>query len=279
MLRVQHTITGILLCSVFFATAAKAQYNRVPESYIDPTVFQIDEQKHLGAKVDKGISLIDENGKEFKLSEKLGKPLILVLSYYSCDGSCSVINADLRDRLAGVSKIKMGKDFEVLTISFDEHDSLEKLGVFKQHLEETRKVGEGWTFATMKNPDQIKPFADKLGFKYFWSPHDRTFFHPGAFLFLSAEGRLIRVLYSLNVESNDVELAVFDAKQGKFRPSEIINFATSLCYSYNYKEGRYTYNIPLFVAVGSLTFGVTAFSGSVIFYRRRQREREKKLET
>jgi protein SCO1 len=278
MLRVRNTIIGILLCSAFVASAAKAQYNRVPESYIDPKVFQIDEQKHLGAKVDKNISLIDEKGKEFKLSEKLGKPLILVLSYYSCDGSCSVINADLRDRLAGVSNIKMGEDFEVLTISFDEHDNLEKLGVFKQHLEETRKVGQGWTFATMRDPDQIKPFADKLGFKYFWSPHDRTFFHPGAFLFLSAEGRLVRVLYSLNVESDDVELAVFDAKQGKFRPSEIINFATSLCYSYNYKEGRYTYNIPLFVAVGSLTLGVTAFSGSVFVYRRR-REREKKLET
>jgi len=86
-------------------------------------------------------------------------------------------------------------------------------------------------------------------------------------------------LYSQTVESKDVELAVFDAKQGKFRPNEIINFATSLCYSYNYKEGRYTYNIPLFVAVGSLTFGVTAFSGSVFVFRRRRKEREKKLET
>ena len=279
MLKVRDIISGILLCCTFAASTAEAQYNRVPESYIDPKIFQIDEKKHLGAKVDKNLLMIDEQGKEFTLSEKLGKPLILVLSYYSCDGSCSVINADLRDRLEGVSKVKMGEDFEVLTVSFDKHDTLEKLGVFRQHLEETKKVGEGWTFATMKNPEQIKPFADKLGFNYFWSPHDRTFFHPGAFLFLSAEGRLIRVLYSLNVESDDVELAVLDAKQGQFRPNEIINFATSLCYSYNYKEGRYTYNIPLFVAVGSLTLGVTAFSGSVIVYRRRRREREKNLET
>ncbi len=278
MLKVRNIITAILLGSAFVASAAKAQYNRVPESYIDPGIFQIDEKKHLGAKVDKNIRLIDEAGKEFTLSEKLGKPLILVLSYYSCDGSCSVINADLRDRLAGVTDVTMGKDFDVLTVSFDEHDDLEKLGVFRQHLEENKKVGEGWTFATLKDPEQIKPFADKLGFKYFWSPHDRTFFHPGVFMFLSAEGRLIRVLYSLNVDSDDVELAVLDAKQGQFRPSEIINFATSLCYSYNYKEGRYTYNIPLFVAVGSLTLGVTAFSGSVFFYRRRRKEREKKIE-
>ncbi len=279
MLRVRTLITGLLLCSAFATSTAKAQYNREPESYIDPSTFQIDEQKVLGVKVDKNLALIDENGNPFTLSEKLGKPLILVLSYYSCDGSCSIINADLRDRLAGISNIKMGEDFEVLTISFDTQDNLEKLGVFKQHLEETKKIGNGWTFATMQDPEQIKPFADRLGFNYFWSPRDRTFFHPGAFLFLSAEGRLIRVLYSQTVESKDVELAVFDAKQGKFRPQEIINFATSLCYSYNYKEGRYTYNIPLFIAVGSLTFGVTAFSGSVFVFRRRRKEREKKLET
>lgn len=279
MLRVRNIILGIVLCSAFVASTAKAQYGRTPESYIDPSIFQIDEKKHLGAKVGKNTLLIDEQGNQFKLSEKLGKPLILVMSYYSCDGSCSVINADLRDRLADVTKVKMGKDFEVLTISFDKHDDLAKLGVFRQHLEENKKVGKGWTFATMQDPEQIKQFTDKLGFKYFWSPTDRTFFHPGAFLFLSAEGRLIRVLYSLSVEAEDVELAVLDAKQGQFRPSEIVNFATSLCYSYNYKEGRYTYNIPLFVAVGSLTLGVTAFSGSVLVYRRRQREREKNLET
>jgi protein SCO1/2 len=279
MLRVRNLISGFLLYSAFAASSALAQYNRVPESYIDPSTFEIDEQQVLGVKVDKNLVLINENGKQFTLAEKLGKPLILVLSYYSCDGSCSVINADLRDRLEGVTNIEMGKDFEVLTISFDKQDNLEKLGVFKQHLEVTKDLGKGWTFATMKDPEQIKPFADRLGFKYFWSPRDRTFYHPGAFLFLSAEGRLIRVLYSQTIESRDVELAVFDAKQGKFRPSEIVNFAASLCYSYNYKEGRYTYNIPLFVAVGSLTFGVTAFSGSVFVFRRRRREREKKLET
>ena len=263
-----------LLFGIVTASPVMAQYGRTAVSSINPEIFEIDEKKVMGVKADKSLTLIDETGKEFQLSEMLGQPLILVLSYYTCDGSCSVINTDLRDRLAGVTKVKMGKDFKILTVSFDKHDTLETLGVFRKHLDDTASIGEGWTFATAKDPEAMKPFAEKLGFKYFWSPRDRTFFHPGVFLFLSAEGRLIRVLYSLNVESEDVELAVLDAKQGQFRPSEIINFATSLCYSYNYKEGRYTYNIPLFVAVGSLTVGVTAFSGSVLVYRRRQRKRE-----
>jgi len=271
MLRLRNIIAGILMCYAVAASPAAAQYARVPESYIDPVIFQIDESKVLGNKLDGAFPLIDGNGKEFKLADMLGQPLILVLSYYSCDGSCSVINADLRDRLAGVTKVKMGKDFKVLTVSFDKDDTLETLAKFKkQLLGETPQDG-GWTVALAKNPDRIDAFAKRVGFKYFWSPRDRTFFHPGVFLFVSAEGRLIRVLYSLNVESDDVELAVLDAKQGQFRPSEIINFATSLCYSYNYKEGRYTFNIPLIVAVGSLTVGVSAFSGSVFVYRRRKK--------
>ena len=141
MLRVRNLITGIVLCSAFAISTAKAQYNRVPESYIDPSTFQIDEQKVLGVKVDKNLALIDESGQPFTLGDKLGKPLILVLSYYTCDGRCSIINADLRDRLEGVTDIKMGEDFEVLTISFDKQGNLEKLGVFKQHLEETKKLG------------------------------------------------------------------------------------------------------------------------------------------
>jgi len=135
MLRLRHIIAGILLCYAVAATPAAAQYARVPESYIDPTIFQIDESKVLGNKLKGDFALIDENGKEFKLADMLGQPLILVLSYYSCDGSCSVINADLRDRLAGVTKVKLGKDFKVLTVSFDKDDTLDTLGKFKKQLE------------------------------------------------------------------------------------------------------------------------------------------------
>ena len=135
----------------------------------------------------------------------------------------------------------------------------------------TEKLDRGWTFATFQNPDDIKLFTDKIGFKFFWSPADRAFFHPGAFLFLTPEGRLARVLYALNSGPMDVKLAVLDAKGGKFKPNEIVDFAVSLCYSYNYKEGKYTYNIPLFVGAGSLTLGVASFAVSVMAFRRRKK--------
>ncbi|MFC1673000.1 SCO family protein [Pseudomonadota bacterium] len=275
MSRTQNLMATALLSCALAALPAKAQYGgSVPVSDIDPSIFQIDETKFLGAKVATDVPLIDATGQEFKLADKLGKPLVLVMSYYTCDGSCSVINQDLNAQLADVTGVTPGEDFNVLTISFDEHDNLDDLGVFKKHLNMTENMNGAWSFATFKNKEDIKPFADSIGFNFFWSPQDRTFFHPGAFMFLTPEGRLARVLYALNSGPQDIKLAVFDAKAGEFKPNDIVDYAISLCYSYNYAEGRYTVSIPLFVGAGSLTLGVTSFAVSVLLYRRRRRGRK-----
>ena len=271
--------TRTFLASAFTACAlaafsAEAQYGgAVPVSDIDPSIFQIDEKEFLGTKVKGDYTLIDGQGQEFQLADMLGKPLILVLSYYTCDGSCSVINQDLNAQLAELEGIQPGEDFNVLTISFDQHDNLQSIGAFKEHLSMTEKMNGSWTFATFKDKEQIRTFADSIGFKYFWSPQDRTFFHPGAFMFLTPEGRLARVLYALNSEPQDIKLAVFDAKAGEFKPGEIIDYAISLCYSYNYAEGKYTVSIPLFVGAGALSLGVSSFAVSVLLFRRRRRGR------
>ncbi|MCW8914939.1 MAG: SCO family protein [Magnetovibrio sp.] len=274
MSRTRTILTTALLGCALAAFPAKAQYGGpVPESDIDPAVFHIDEKEFLGTKVSKDFTLIDEQGREFQLADKLGKPLILVLSYYTCDGSCSVINQDLNALLDELEGLQPGTDFNVLTISFDEHDNLDSVGVFREHLKMTEKMSGSWTFSTFKNKDDIKPFTDSIGFKYFWSPQDRTFFHPGAFMFLTPEGRLARVLYALNSDPQDIKFAVFDAKAGEFKPGEAIDYALSLCYSYNYAEGKYTLSIPLFVGMGALTVGVSSFAVSVVVFRRRKRGR------
>jgi len=275
MIRTRTLLATAFIGCALAALPAKAQYGgNVPVSDIDPSIFQIDEKKYLGAKVNGDVDLIDAQGNAFKLADKLGKPLILVLSYYSCDGSCSVINKDLNAQLADVTGVTPGQDFNVLTISFDEHDTLDTLGVFTDHLKMTEKMNGAWTFATFKNKDEIKPFAKAIGFNYFWSPQDRTFFHPGTFMFLTSEGRLARVLYALNSSPQDIKLAVYDANAGDFKPNDVVDFAISLCYSYNYAEGKYTVSIPLFVGVGSLSLGVTSFAVSVLWFRRRKRGRK-----
>ncbi|MCW9044891.1 MAG: SCO family protein [Alphaproteobacteria bacterium] len=271
----QALLTAVVLVGIF-PTGASAAYMRQPESDIDPSVFKLDEKHLLGQKLDKSYRFSDLEGKEFSLGDLYGKPTILVLSYYTCDGACSVINNDLLDLLVLLEEaenITIGKDFNVLTLSFDENDTLETLTEFKNNLRLPKDIKDHWTFAVAPDFTHLQALTKSLGYKYFWSPQDRTFYHPGAFIFLTPKGRVSRVLYALANEAKDIELAVLESKQGQFKVSEIVNYAASLCYSYNYKEGRYTYNIPLFVAVGSLTLGVITFSGSVVFFGRRRKKR------
>lgn len=254
------------------AVSAEAYFRR-PPSDINPAIMQIDEKAVLGAQLDGETPLVDSSGREFRWKEMLGKPLILVLAYYTCDGACSIINASLRDDLADVRLVKPGEDFQILTLSFDRHDNLETTDAFRKHLELAGSLSDNWRFATFKNETDLKSQTEKIGFKFFWSPADKIFLHPGAFLFFSPEGRLIRVLYQQGVDGRDVELAVLDAKQTHYRPSEIVNLAVSLCYSYNYRDGKYTLSIPVIVGVGSFLTGIMTLIVALVVFRRGARNR------
>ncbi len=251
------------------AGSAYAQMPRVPESDIDPAVFKIDEFKYLGVKPDQSLALVDQNGQSFTLKDKIGMPLILVLSYFNCDGTCSVVNSDLAQLLSRQAAWQVGRDFRVLTVSFDPHDSQQSLKDFKERLALPEAWEQGWTLSLPAHIEQAKALADSVGFKYFWSAQDRMFLHPGVYIFLSPEGRVVRYLYSTQTKSFDMGLALTDAMGDRIAPHDILNYAVGLCYSYNYKEGRYKLNIPAFVGAASLFFGVTVFIVSAFVYRRR----------
>jgi protein SCO1/2 len=258
---------ALLALASGLAGSAEAQYFRRPVSDVDPRIMTIDEKAVLGEKLDPATPLIDSVGREFRWGDLLGKPVILVLSYYTCDGSCSIINGTLAGLLRDVKAVVPGDDFRIATLSFDRHDTLATTQAFRKHLDIAAQFASHWTFATFKNEADLKAQTERIGFKFFWSPEDRIFLHPGAFLFFSPDGRLIRVLYQEELSGRDVELAVLDAKQGQFRPSEIINFALSLCYSYSYHDGKYVMSIPVIVGLGALGIGLATLFGSMLAYK------------
>lgn len=271
----RHILTCASAATAFLLAVAvepaSAQYFRRPASELDPNVMVIDEKAHLGAKMNPETVLIDNEGREFKWGDRLGRPVILVLSYYTCDGSCSLINTSLAGLLKDVNLVTPGQDYSIVTLSFDRHDTLKSTDAFRKHIDIAGNLAPHWTFATFKNEADLKTETEKIGFKFFWSPEDRIFLHPGAFLFFAPDGRLARVLYQEEVDARDIELGVLDAKQGKFEPREIITFALSLCYSYSYQDGKYVMSIPLVVGLGSLGVGLATLIGSILFFKSAKR--------
>jgi protein SCO1/2 len=263
-------IFALAVTALAASTAAHARYGPLAtQSTIDPKVIAIDEEKHLGAKVEGDYVLIDEDNVKSELNELMGRPLVLVLSYYTCDGSCTVLNHLLKKTLLRMDRLKAGVDYNVLTLSFDKKDDVKSLRTFARELKLPASLNEGWRLAILDKNEDIKRLTDTVGFNYFWSPADRVFLHPAVFIFISPDRRVVRYLYA-PVEKKDVELAILEAGKGVTRGSKLKDLEDLFlvaCFSYNFTEGKYTLNYPLFIAVGALALGVSSVVASLTFFK------------
>ncbi len=266
-------VCGALL-ALMLAQGAAAEYGRIPPTAIDPAALTIDEAGHLGRRLDRKIVLRGEDGAEFTLGNMLDKPLILVFSYYQCDGACPTLNRNLANTILAAQRFHPGDDYRVLTVSFDRNDTTEQLQHFVQHLELPAETRRGWRHAVVKQSQDLVALIQSVGFKYFWSVRDGVFVHPNVLIFVTPEGRVARYLYGLSAAPRDVELALIDAYGEKIsKPSQAIDYLTGVCFSYNFSEGRYVLNYPLFIAMGAFAFGLMLVVFSFTVYRNRKPRR------
>ncbi|OIO67536.1 MAG: hypothetical protein AUJ57_11180 [Zetaproteobacteria bacterium CG1_02_53_45] len=263
-----HVVALLLVAMFGYSGVAVAAYGNVTkDSVVDPGVLKIDEKTYLGEKVNYDFVLQDETGADFQLGSLLGKPLVLALSYYTCDGACSVINKNLSETLKGVERWKIGQDYNVLTVSFDQHDTPATLAEFMKKAGFADGLPSGWKMTTMREKENIEKLTGSMGFKFFWSPRDALFLHPNVYIMLSPKGRVTRYLYGGTISATDMELAITKAMGEKIAAANVIDFVVGACYSYNYKDGKYTINIPLFVAAGGLIFGLSLIVGSFSYMK------------
>lgn len=266
----------LALAGLAAAFPARAEYGRTPDSHIDPAALDIDEVKFIGTPLDGELELIGEDGRPFRLRELFGKPVLLLFSYYSCDGACPTVNRKLAEAIAGATRFRAGEDYHVLTVSFDRKDTPAGLRKFVQLLGPDAAATRAWRFALFANGGDIRRIAEQVGYKYFWSLRDRIFVHPNVLLVLSPEGRVARYLSSWTIGPRDVELALIESDWNRVTAStRLLDIAAGICFSYNFKEGRYVLNAPLFIAAGSLTLGfASVIAGFAVFRRSRRKERQ-----
>jgi protein SCO1/2 len=243
----------------------------LPESAIDPAVLQIDELKHLGTPLDAGLPLVDQDGRPLVLGELRGRPAILLLSYYGCDGTCSTFNRSLAHALEGVGRFRIGTDYQVLTVSFDKTDTVESTRAFvdKAGLPDTLRIG--WRHAVLRNAEtDIARLTGSLGFNFFWSRADQTFLHPNVMVFLTPDGRVARYLYGNRLDPGDIEKALIEADWNRIANSaNVIDILTGVCFSYSYAEGRYHFNYSLFAGLGSMLLGLSIIGLGAFVYKKR----------
>src|SRR5262249_3878233 len=141
----------------------------------------------LNAKIPLTAEFNDETGKPVQLADYFGKkPVILVLAYYQCPRLCTLV---LNGVVQGMLEMNLdaGRDFQVITVSFDPREDWRLAASKKQsYLEAYRRPGAaaGWHFLTGR-ADQIKLLTDAVGFRYRFDPAQNQFVHASGIMILT----------------------------------------------------------------------------------------------
>jgi protein SCO1/2 len=147
-----------------------------------------------------------------------------------------------------------GKDFQVLSVSFDPRDTAEMAGLKKQNY--IKQLGpafppDAWRFLT-GDPVTTKRLADSVGFRF--AKHGDDYVHAGAVMVLSPTGKIARYLYGVTFLPFDVKMAVAEAQQDRTGPT-IARFL-KFCYSYDPSGRRYFVDITRVAAVFTIALAL-----------------------
>jgi protein SCO1/2 len=230
-----------------------------------PPAPDIGVDEKLGQNVPRDITLVDEQGERVTLDKLLGQPTILTLNYFRCTGLCTPLLNGVADMMKRIDQ-QPGKDFRVLTVSFDPRDDAE----LAQHKRDNyvRQLGpkfppSTWRFLT-GDPGSTKRLADSVGFKF--AKVDDNYVHPGVIMVLSPSGKVTRYLYGVTFSPFDVKMALLQAAEGNTMPT--INRLVSLCYSYDPVGRTYLFNITR--VVGAFTLVLAGIFVAVLLVRGRR---------
>jgi protein SCO1/2 len=231
------TIMLALVCTLAVTTPAAAQLNDgVPKEVQEVTV----EQK-LGDKIPMDVMLTDSLGRPTKTGHYFDgqRPVLLTLNYSNCPVLCNVQLNALVETLNQLD-LRLGKDFQILTVSIDPRESTERVRQtqqkFVEMLDQQPGAASAWHFCTARE-SSIKRLADAVGFRYTYDPQTREYYHPAMLAFLSPEGVISR--YSLDVAfpPEQTKLALLDAGSGTIG-SPVDQFIM-WCFSYDPDRGSY----------------------------------------
>jgi protein SCO1/2 len=198
--------------------------------------------EHLDDFLPDSISLINEEGKQVWLSDVIDKPTIINFVYYRCPGICS----PLMEAVAGVmnkSEMVAGKDYQVLTISFDPSETID-LGIRKKESylgllseEKAAEARDGWLFFVSDSASIVEA-TNATGFKYKKNGND--FLHAASLTVVSPEGKITRYLNGMFFLPFEWKMAIVEASKGLSGPT--LNKVLRFCFTYDPVGQAYVLN-------------------------------------
>ncbi len=230
-------------------------------------------EQHLNQQLPLEAVFRDETGKAVKLGDyfQKGQPVVLALVYYRCPMLCTqVLNGFLHSSQA--IPLEIGRDYQVVTVSFDPRETPELAAEKKKHYTATyRRPGaaEGWHFLT-GDQDSIEKLATATGFRYHFDEKSDQYAHGSGIMIATPDGKISRYLYGIEYPPPDLRFGLVESSEGKI--GSPVDQILLLCYHYDPLTGRYGVAISrVLKAAGVLTIlTVGTFLGCMYRLERRR---------
>jgi protein SCO1/2 len=260
----QTLTSGLIIFLLLLTPHTRAQ------TAITPQDVEIGIEEHLDEFLPLDITVTGEDGQLTTLAELIDKPTIINLVYFRCPGICSPLMEGLADVMGKVD-LELGKDYQVLTISFDPRESIE-LGIRKKNnylnlMTNPDPAMEHWKFFVTDSLN-VARLTEAIGFKYKRTGND--FLHAASITIVSPQGKITRYLNGTYFLPFEITMALTEASQGISAPT--VNRILEYCFTYDPVGQRYVISITR-VAFPLITF--TAIAIVLILVVRTSRKKKK----
>ena len=190
----------------------------------------------LGQTIPMDLKFVNEKNDSVTIGSLITKPVILSFVYFDCPGLCSPLLDGIADVISK-TELTLGKDYDIITVSFNTKDTPEK--ATQKKLNFVSKIAENqrgnWTYLTGKL-ENIQRITESVGFRY--KPTGEDFAHPSTIIILSPEGKITRYLYGVSFMPFDLKMALLEAQKGLAQPSR--NKLLEYCFAYDAQSKTYT---------------------------------------
>jgi protein SCO1/2 len=228
-----------------------------------PGLKNVGMRQNLNQPIPADLRFTDDLGRSVRLGDYFGKkPIILNLVYFTCPMLCGEVLSGLENSLR-LMKFDVGKEFDVITISFDPHDTPEAAAKKKsEFLRRYKRPGaeQGWHFL-VGHQDAIDSLTKAAGFDYEYNPKTRQFAHTAAILILTPEGRIAQYYYGIEYPPKDLRLGLVEAGAGKI--GNVVDALLLYCYHYDPEQGKYSATILRVLRLAGVA--TMLFIGTFIF--------------
>jgi len=206
----------------------------------------------LGDTLPLDLKFYNEKNDTVTLGSMITKPTILSFVYFDCPGLCSPLLDGIADVVSRMD-MSLGKDFNIITISFNTKDTPEKARQkklnFVQKIQEKDRAN--WFYLTGELGN-IQKITEAAGFRY--KPTGLDFAHPSTIIMISPQGKITRYLYGITFLPFDVKMAVVESQKGLVRPTS--NKLLDYCFAYDTKSKAYTLQFTRLIGSFILIIGL-----------------------